>query len=191
MIPSMFKMMYICHAWHFDSADLWNQVLYKVEDISQYYKDIRSRNMGLGKNHPLVNRKFAYWVDENTLCIGYTLKSNPSVFRSVYKPGRMKYMREKILHNIPIVFKKRESPHVLFTIGRFGGGSGGKERKRREEKKKRKMEGERATQARFRESIGVADDNVTRMRGTLLTRRQELSVLQDDWGVRFKEKCSV
>jgi hypothetical protein len=108
MIPSMFKMMYICHAWHFDSADLWNQVLYKVEDISQYYEDIRSRNMGLGKNHPLVNRKFAYWVDENTLCIGYTLKSNPSVFRSVYKPGRMKYMREKILHNIPIVFKKRE-----------------------------------------------------------------------------------
>ena len=99
--------MYLCHSWHFGENRLWNQVLYKVDDISQYYKDIRSRNSGLGNNHPLVNRNFAYWVDENTLCIGYTLKNNPTVFRPVYKPKRFKYMR-KILPNIPIVVKKRE-----------------------------------------------------------------------------------
>ena len=67
MAKSFYKDIYLCHPWHFDGAGLWNQVLYNVEDISQYYKDIRSRNAGLGKNHPLVNRRFAYWVDENTL----------------------------------------------------------------------------------------------------------------------------
>jgi len=107
MAKSFYKDIYLCHPWHFDGAGLWNQVLYNVEDISQYYKDIRSRNAGLGKNHPLVNRNFAYWVDENTLCIGYTLKTNISLFRPVYKPERMKYMR-KMLHNIPIAVKKRE-----------------------------------------------------------------------------------
>ena len=99
--------MYLCHSWHFScfSTGLWNQVLYKVKDVLQYYKDIRSSNMG--KNHPLINRKFAYWVDENTLCLGYTLKTNPNVFRPIYRPDRLKYMRE-MLPNIPIVVKKRE-----------------------------------------------------------------------------------
>lgn len=99
----LFKKIYLCHPWHFSDDGSWSRVLYKVE-ISQYYKDIRSRDMG---KHPLINRQFAYWVDENTLCLGYSLKNNPSVFRPVFKPKRAKYMRE-IIPNIPIFVKKRE-----------------------------------------------------------------------------------
>ena len=64
----------------------WNQITLDVSDwinndLSKY--SLRCKNRFEKINHPLVESGNAFWVSNNKLCIGYRLKENENVFRSV------------------------------------------------------------------------------------------------------------
>ena len=118
-----FKETFICFSWHFDdNYEYWNPVLLKVDDIDTYSKDIRDRFYTHEKNHPLVDNCIAYWKTCDTLCLGYSLKSNPDVFRPIFAPKKkycfkqghntIMYSRReclwKVLYFIPTIVRERE-----------------------------------------------------------------------------------
>ena len=117
-----FKETIIIFSWHFDdNRQYWNPVLLKVDDIDTYSRDIRDRFYTHEKNHPLVDNRIAYWKTCDTLCIGYTLKSNPKVFRPIFSPNRRVSQQNneiwtftrrkclwKVLYCIPTVVRERE-----------------------------------------------------------------------------------
>ena len=55
-------------------------------------------------NHPLVNSGNAYWINDTTLCLGYKLKNNHSIFRPIFS-----YKRQDLINN----FQKDISKIVL------------------------------------------------------------------------------
>ena len=58
------------------------------------------------RNHPLVNKGIAYWINDHTLVIGYELKSNPQIFRPIYSHSREKKINELYDKRIPCANKK-------------------------------------------------------------------------------------
>ena len=40
------------------------------------------------KNHPLVEKGIAFWLDEKTLIAGYYLKHNREVYRPIFQPSK-------------------------------------------------------------------------------------------------------
>lgn len=82
----------------------------KDEDIKlvPYYGDPGSsdaRRRGWSsvalKLHPLVEKKMAYWTDNNTLLLGYKLKDNDQIFRPIFS-----IEREKLLSKVRLTIKK-------------------------------------------------------------------------------------
>ena len=62
-----------------------------------------------GENHPQVNSGNAYWTTDTTLCLGYTLKSNNTIFRPIFS-----YKRQELINKFQdkiseIVLKRNES----------------------------------------------------------------------------------
>ena len=53
------------------------------------------------KIHPLVEKKMAYWTNNNTLLLGYKLKNNDQIFRPIFS-GK----REERLSKVRLAIKK-------------------------------------------------------------------------------------
>ena len=51
------------------------------------------------KNHPLVEKGIAFWMDEKTLIIGYKLLSNPKIYKPIFQQKR-EYMNFKLRNEI-------------------------------------------------------------------------------------------
>ena len=72
-------------------------------------------------NHPLVHSCEAYWSNNTTLCLGYRLRNNPDIFRSVFNHKRQRNINE-FQNNIKRVVEKRNEIRAfieLFKIKRF------------------------------------------------------------------------
>lgn len=81
----------------------------------------RSDNLIYAYNHPLVNSHQAYWLNRTTLCLGYRLRNNPDIFRSVFNHKRQRNINE-FQNNIKRVVEKRNEIMAfieLFKIKRF------------------------------------------------------------------------
>ena len=75
----------------------WNYVTMKVSPGLKYYNK-RGHLTALcyyRNNHPLVDSHHAYWVDNNTLVLGYILINNKKIFRPIFQ-----YDREKLFKNV-------------------------------------------------------------------------------------------
>jgi len=102
-------------------SETWDQILLKVENPEEYEFFQQKRwqdSIWIHKrieNHPLVNNGEAYWQNRNTLCIGYSLKSNPTIFRPIFSHARQ-YIIDKLLPNIPLIVKKRAKALTFMAI---------------------------------------------------------------------------
>lgn len=55
---------------------------------------------GIRKIHPTVLSGAGFWVNDNELCIGYVLHSNPDIFRPIFSHARhqlLKYVHLNII----------------------------------------------------------------------------------------------
>lgn len=44
------------------------------------------------RNHPMVNSRKAYWINDNELCIGYEMIDNPTIFRPIFSHSRQRIL---------------------------------------------------------------------------------------------------
>ena len=88
----------------------WDYVLFNVENIEKYkwlHSEFRISLDTNRENHPLVNKHQAFWIYNNTLCIGYTLKKKKEIYRPIFSYTRA-ILINTLLSNIPVIVKKRE-----------------------------------------------------------------------------------
>jgi len=70
--------------------DVWENI-YKVlppeEEHNKWFSGVNLRNYLLQKpkNHPLVEKGIAFWLNENTLITGYRLQNNPQIYRPIFQ----------------------------------------------------------------------------------------------------------
>lgn len=87
----------------------WDEVKLNVKDeeitFVPYYGDNEDGQRGwssvAARMHPLVEKKLAIWITENTLLLGYTLKNNKEIFRPAFSRKRERY-----LNNVRLSIKK-------------------------------------------------------------------------------------
>ena len=86
----------------------WEDIVLDVSFWVQEYLLAFCRNdttLRLGYiNHPLVNSGNAYWINGTTLCLGYKLKKNETIFRPIFS-----HKRQELINN----FQKDISKIVL------------------------------------------------------------------------------
>jgi hypothetical protein len=83
-------------------------------------------------NHPLVNSGDAYWTDDKTLCLGYKLKNNETIFRPIFCHKRQDLInnfqkdisklvlkREKCMNYIEFYRIRRLPKDILYCIFDF------------------------------------------------------------------------
>jgi hypothetical protein len=104
----------------------WDELTLKVKNPEEY-ELLHQRNIpGSGhpfyttmheriENHPLVKTRDAYWQNRTTLCIGYTLKANPSIFRPIFSHARQALI-DKLLPSISLMVKRREKSLTFMAI---------------------------------------------------------------------------
>tara|TARA_Y100000816_G_C26030170_1_gene539267 strand:+ start:120 stop:578 length:459 start_codon:yes stop_codon:yes gene_type:complete len=106
---------------------------YETINVDSCYNSTFHKN-----NHPLVKKGLAFWLN-NKLIIGYTLKNNPSVFKSFWCENREKILstvrvelcmygrfysanyREKMVYNVLLNHKamKKIPETILQKISKF------------------------------------------------------------------------
>ena len=62
-------------------------------------------NSSLHLNQPMVESGKAYWINNDTLCVGYELRENPEIFRPIFSYKRQRFLDKvnKDIYN-PIQF---------------------------------------------------------------------------------------
>lgn len=60
------------------------------------YCESRFKNI----NHPLVKSGDAYWINKNTLCIGYKLKNNNKVYHPILNSYSSFLVKNKCMNDI-------------------------------------------------------------------------------------------
>ena len=91
----------------------------KLEHLNQGFIITGEPNeiSGVGRipgNHPWVNRRIAFWIGGQELCIGWILKDNPNIYRPIFSYKRNdlinKINRDIVLGtNVDKIWKKAKS----------------------------------------------------------------------------------
>jgi len=79
------------------SNKYWERVTLDVSDwinndLSKYSVKCKDRFQTV--NHPLVKSGYAFWINNNQLCIGYRLKDNANIFRPVINYTNYSFKQE-------------------------------------------------------------------------------------------------
>ena len=78
---------------------------------------LRLWKFGETKNHPLVDKGLAFWLNNKTLITGYTLKNNPKIYRPIFQIDKeslnfelrddiRKYVKFLVAHKRQMLYKK-------------------------------------------------------------------------------------
>jgi len=97
----------------------WDEVRKYVPDW-QRFADIRSSRHYLRggdsiQNHPKVNSGEAYWANYTTLCLGYRLRSNPTIFRPIFRNNHQQKINQ-FQCNIKRIVKKRDEKRAFVEL---------------------------------------------------------------------------
>jgi hypothetical protein len=113
-----YRKWYLSENW---GENQFSKITYYVEP-----KVLRLRKnngfMTVGKeecfNHPLVLTGNAFWINSDTLCVGYKLNRNPHVFRPIFSHKRQKLIDKLILDikNPSKFWKKLKSRYFLSLV---------------------------------------------------------------------------
>ena len=107
----------VVNSW--DVEPSWDKVLLPLSDEdSRYYRRGMEHSVLLSINHPLVNSGDAYWINDTTLCVGYTLKSNNAIFRPIFSHSRQDLINE-FQENIQNGVLKREEKRAYIEFVRI------------------------------------------------------------------------
>ena len=88
-----------------------------IRDKNYYLPDsgiLARRVCRASGNHPLVNKRIAFWTGGQELCIGWILKHNPNIYRPIFSHKREKLInkvnKDIILRtNVDKIWKKAKS----------------------------------------------------------------------------------
>ena len=98
---------------------LWDKVLLTLSDEdARYYRMGMEHSALLCINHPLVNSGNAYWTNNTTLCLGYTLRNNNAIFRPIFS-HKWQDLRNNFQKNIKKTVLKREETCAWYEIVRI------------------------------------------------------------------------
>ena len=90
----------------------WEQV-YMI--VPPYMRFTRRALFEQNQNHPLVNAGEAYWSTNSTLCVGYRLRTNSTIFKPVFN-----YVRQRKINlfqkNIKRVVQKRNEKRAFIEL---------------------------------------------------------------------------
>jgi hypothetical protein len=67
------------------------------------------------QNHPKVNSHEACWINYTTLCLGYRLRTNPTIFRPIFHHDRQRKIN-LFQKNIKRVVKKRNEKRAFIEL---------------------------------------------------------------------------
>ena len=70
------------------------------------------------KNHPLVNSRDAFWKNNTSLCVGYKLNSNNTIFRPIFSHRRQDLINN-FQENIKKTVLKREEMAAWYEFVRI------------------------------------------------------------------------
>lgn len=90
----LYRRLYLSQNW---GSNHFIQLKHKVvgfKRLQTWYPNIRTFDKI--KNHPLVTSGRAYWINNNELCMGYQLRTNPNVFRPIFSEKRQRLL--KVVH---------------------------------------------------------------------------------------------
>jgi len=59
-----------------------------IYNVGEYVVEDRVFITPYGRIHPLVISKKAFWINKDELCLGYTLDTNPEVFKPIFSHSR-------------------------------------------------------------------------------------------------------
>ena len=89
-------------------SSIWVEIKKYIKDediklVPYYEYGVRSSGWSSValKQHPLVEKKMAYWTNNNTLLLGYKLKNNDQIFRPIFS-----IEREERLSKVRLAIKK-------------------------------------------------------------------------------------
>ena len=98
---------------------LWDKVLMHLPDhVARHYRRGMGHSVLLCINHPLVNSGNAYWINSNTLCLGYTLKTNNAIFRPIFR-HKCQDLINNFQENIKKTVLKREETTARYEFVRI------------------------------------------------------------------------
>lgn len=62
------------------------------------YGERRPWRWRTSRNHPMVEKGIAFWLNEKTLVTGYTLKNNPNIYRPIFQVNKEQLNFELRIH---------------------------------------------------------------------------------------------
>lgn len=116
MNAMLYRKLYLTENW---GPNRFSQVKHKVVGVKRLQKWYPDRRTLFDKiqNHPFVSSGRAYWINDNELCMGYQLRTNPEVFRPIFSHKRQRLLtvvHADIVH--PSTFWQAVRRRYWFTV---------------------------------------------------------------------------
>ncbi len=93
----------------------WDQVRKYVENWQRFNPAVFGYTNSRHTVHPEVNSGKAYWTNYTTLCLGYKLRSNPDIFRPIFRHNHQQKINE-FQCNIKRIVKKRDQKRAFVEL---------------------------------------------------------------------------
>ena len=93
----------------------WDQVRKYVENWQRFNPAVFGYTISRHTVHPEVNSGKAYWTNYTTLCLGYKLRSNPDIFRPIFRHNHQQKINQ-FQCNIKRIVKKRDQKRAFVEL---------------------------------------------------------------------------
>mgnify|MGYP006096462863 FL=1 len=93
----------------------WDQVRKYVENWQRFNPAVFGYTNSRHTVHPEVNSGKAYWTNYTTLCLGYKLRSNPDIFRPIFRHNHQQKINQ-FQCNIKRIVKKRDQKRAFVEL---------------------------------------------------------------------------
>ena len=93
----------------------WDQVRKYVENWQRFNPAVFGYTNSRHTVHPEVNSGKAYWTNYTTLCLGYKLRSNPTIFRPIFRNDHQQKINQ-FQCNIKRIVKKRDQKRAFVEL---------------------------------------------------------------------------
>ena len=87
----LYRKLYLSRNWGSNCFSQLKHTVVEVERLQKWYPDRRTLFDNI-QNHPFVNSGRAFWINDNELCMGYQLRTNPQVFRPIFSVKRQRIL---------------------------------------------------------------------------------------------------
>lgn len=100
---------------HILPENSWDQVRKYVKNWQRFNPAVFGYTNSRHAVHPEVNSGKAYWTNYTTLCLGYKLRSNPTIFRPIFRNDHQQKINQ-FQCNIKRIVKKRHEKRAFIEL---------------------------------------------------------------------------